>query len=252
MTTRDNDSAEKELLFWNYHMGIADRILTALQSSPSEGKVSEALKLLLPRILTSTVSLEVLRSQSPPNFLIDGAIILRGIYDASIQTCYILKKQEKCEERARLYLDFAFVERHKGVRWADKGRSYVAAHVRESKLRPKGEPELKEGFERVKRNYQDPKGRLRNKWYKGNLCGLAKDLGYHEECELLQSLLSGAVHSSALTLRRGGIIGEREILTYAWAFTLRAFGRAAEYANIELNSEDSGVIGQYYRSMLGG
>lgn len=63
---------------------------------------------------------------------------------------------------------------------------------------------------------------------------MAKSVDLEEEYELLQSQLSGAVHSSIHAVRQGAIIPEQHLVVTAWQFVLRVLGKFAEHKGIDL------------------
>ena len=70
---------------------IANGIVTKINAVPKPCEVTEAIELLLTRIVGAGTSLIALRKDAPHDFAFDGAMILRGIYDAMLQALFILE-----------------------------------------------------------------------------------------------------------------------------------------------------------------
>lgn len=67
-------------------------ILKRLNAKHVPSPVTRASEMLLCRIIGAGDSLATLRKESPHNYALDGAMILRGIYDAMLQVMYILHR----------------------------------------------------------------------------------------------------------------------------------------------------------------
>jgi len=132
---------------------IANGINQKLNAIQRPGTVSRATELLLTRIFHSVDSLTVLCNNSPHMYLHDAAMILRGVYDAMLQTLYILWKPEERENRAELYLDYYWVERYKFIQIIDRNQTPLAKILSSSPKRAESEPEIMEYFEKVKNKY---------------------------------------------------------------------------------------------------
>lgn len=242
---------DEDSLFWRGATRVAEGILGQLRTAGKRGAVSDAVELLLNRMIEDINSLWVLRLHSAHEYGFSGAVILRAMYDTHLQALYILRDPRQSETRARLYLDFEWVERDNLRRMIDKNPTAVAGKLRVSPRRQLAEPHLDEQFNRIKANYVDKRGRrCRDTWYEGRLRSLAKAVRLESEYELLQRELSGVVHSSAFAMRYGPVISARHLLTMAWDLVFRVLGRVAELHEIELTDEQREVIEGSYASMV--
>lgn len=113
----------------------ANAIVRRLNAARREGPVTVAIELLLGRIVGAGNSLRVLREHSPHDFVFDGAMILRGIYDAMLQALFILIDASRREDRARQYLDYRWVEKQNAIHLFDRSPTYVGRRVSESPRR---------------------------------------------------------------------------------------------------------------------
>lgn len=205
--------------------------------------ISKAIDQLALRIVSAGDSLRLLHDKSPHNFLFDGTMVLRGIYDASLQSLYILNDAAFQEERANLYLDFYWVEKMKFIRRFDRSQTQLGRHVSQSTLRANAEPEIQREFQRVQAKFLDSKGKLRNHWYPNNLQFLAEKTGFESECEIFQQFLSGAVHASSFAMQHPPFQGKPELmLEFAWKFSFRVLGKYAEYAQVTLDVIETEIV----------
>src|SRR4051812_10845826 len=217
----------------DFQAQTANRIFAKLSAVRRNEPVTEAIELLLRRIVGAGNSLRVLHEHAPHEFAFDGAMILRGIYEAMLQALYILQKQSQRIERATLYLDFYWVEHKQFVRLIDTNPTYLANKLSQSSKRAMVEPAIEQKFESVRGKFENDKGKLRNHWYPASLREIASAIGRESEYEFLQKQLSGAVHSSAFSLKNGVPYERFLLIELAWRFSFRVLGRFAEYAQIE-------------------
>jgi hypothetical protein len=225
---------------------IANGIVTKLNSVSKPGTVTKAAELLLRSIVSSGNALYFLRqaSLSCPqyDFALDGAAILRRIYDAMLQALFILSDPTECEGRAQLYLDYYWVERYVAISLFDKNPTAIANVVKTSPKRKVAEPAIECEFQRVKSKFLTKKGEPRRCWYQGNLRDIAKQVGLESEYELLQKQLSGAVHSSPLFLKDGSIYTGFLLADLSWRFSFRVLGRFAEYKGVALDEIEQDMV----------
>jgi hypothetical protein len=228
----------------------ADSILLKINESPKSDCVSEAMNLMVTRLVRSGAVLSFLYTSSlPSDWSFDGASILRTSYDIMLQGLYVMAKPEQQIERAQLYLDFMHIEHWQRINLADRNDTAVARHIRNSPRRSKAEPQLKEAYQRVKKRYLTKKGKIRKNWYPGTLCELAGESKLVPEYEWIQKMLSGAVHSSPWTLKEGTMI-EPYLLT-SWHFSLafRILGAYATYMEVSLNKDEQSLVDMAKKSL---
>jgi hypothetical protein len=214
----------------------ANEMLDALQQQGKKGTVTEALTPLINRAMRSVESLTFLFNRNPNDAAYDGAMILRGIYDAHLQALYILKDPES---RARLYLDFYWVEWDKlrGILLTDP--SSMAKQLMSSPRRAASEVYEQARFDAVKQKYlKRPAGTAcRNTWYEGTLAELAKAVGYEAEYSMFSLQINGVVHSSVFSLKSHPTLGGRTLIYLAWTLVHRTLVKTAEHELITLTPE---------------
>jgi hypothetical protein len=246
--------SDEDIQFWNLHMALMKKIWGKLNPRPINETTSRVLSLLARRVYDGTVSLGALWKDAPHNWSLDGAMVLRGIYEASVQVLYILSDRDRCGERAQQYADFMWLEMRKVRNWAERSETAVAGRLVKNVFETTKPLYADKEFQRVEAQYRTKNGKRWNKWYQGGLCDLAHKVGLRDECEFLQGILSGAVHSSFLTLH-GPVVFGRHLLTYAWTFVLRVYGRLLEYHGIPfdeagLTEHECAVIRESYKPVL--
>lgn len=127
------------------------------------------------------------------------------------------------------------MERVENIKLFDRNQSVLADQLKNSPKRAAVEPAILAEFERVKDKYKTKKGHSRRTWFEGTLRDVATDVGLFSEYELLQRQLSGAVHSSPLTLADGAAYCDFLLLDLAWQFSFRVLGKFAEFKEVELD-----------------
>ncbi len=238
----------KDQQFWNAMSRLAAKIYEALNARGKKDIVAKAISMLQDRMLQSTTTLWLLCCEARHPWDADGALILRAIYDASLQLLYILNKPELREQRANQYLDFAWIEKDWTRKWGDKHSNPLAKKVRESPMRTVGEPVLDKNLKRIRSQYLTRAGKeWRQTWYKGSLRNLAEELGLEEEYDLLQKQLSGAVHSSPRTLLQGPPIKGTGYITWAWQFAFRVLVRVVHWNG--LGCQEIGLTDDEWRTL---
>jgi hypothetical protein len=234
--------------FWNEMSRLAGKIIDALNTRGRKDIVAQAITRLQGRTLQSTTTLWLLCCQARHPWDADGALILRAIYDASLQSLYILNKPRLRKQRARQYLDFAWIEKDWMRKWGDKYSNPLAKKFRESPMRSVGEPALDKNLRRIRRQYLTKEGKeWRQTWYKGSLRDLAKELCLEEEYDLLQKQLSGAVHSSPHTLIHGPVISGTHYITWAWQFAFRVLACVVRWN--QLGPQEIGLTDDEWRTL---
>jgi hypothetical protein len=232
--------------FFEHQRSTSNRLVTKVNSVRKDTAATRVVELLMKRIVSGGNTLSYLRERSSrhPEYdcTLDGATILRGIYDAMLQALYVLHDPSACEERAQLYLDFYWVERWEAIGLFDKSPTTLAAKVKGSPKRLQAEPAIKERFEHVKATFLTRRGGLHDVWYRGKLRDLARAVDLEAEYELLQRQLSGAVHSSPLFLKDGPAYDGFLLLDLCWRFSFRVLGKFAEYKGVGLDQFEKELI----------
>lgn len=219
-----------------------------------EEAIAKASSLLSQRIVGALGSIYALRLSAGHSWSLDGMVILRSSYDATLQLVFMLHDPEKRSERAELYLDFLWIERHNLRHRIDSSNTEVAEYVASSSMRASGEEELDERLRAVGKQYltkkgrQDlteedqryltsPKAKYRSHWYPGGLRDLARAVGYGSEYELFHKDASASVHASPMPLRFGPTIRARNMILWASALGLRASEAVADTYGVALSDD---------------
>jgi hypothetical protein len=229
---------------------IANGLVTKVNAVQKPGPVAQSIEMLLSRIVGAGDSLAVLATHAPHEYAFDGAMILRGIYDAMLQALYILVDPSKCQERAQRYLDFYWVERVTTVQLFEKNPTDLANRIASSPKREQAEPAIQQEFARVRAAYLDKNGKPARTWYKGNLRALAIAVEIETEYEILQRQLSGDVHASPLSLKHGPFYRGFILRDLAWRFSFRVLGKFAEYKEVTLDEAEEQFISLSQRNVF--
>ncbi|MCY2929587.1 MAG: DUF5677 domain-containing protein [Planctomycetota bacterium] len=221
---------------------VANGILTKLNTIPKPGPVAAAIDMIAGRLVASGNSLLVLRRNSRHDYGFDALSILRTMYDVTLQGLYILADQAKQEERARLYLDFMWVERKQRIELMDSSKTWLAKRLSGSPMRANAEPAIEERFESVKAKYTGKNNKVRGDWFPGRLRDLARATGLEAEYLLMQKFLSGFVHSTPLTIMMGPVVPDFLLIDWHWRFVFRILGSYAEVKAVTLDEKENGLI----------
>ena len=221
---------------------VANGLVKKLNAVKATGPAAVAIEMIASRIVASGSSLTVLRNHAPHDWGFDGASILRNIYDVMLQGMYIVADPCMRENRAQLYLGFMDVERKRRIELLDSSGTDLAKRISGSPKRPAAEPEIEKRFNAIKVNYQTKAGKIRETWYPGTLRDLARTAGLEPEYELMQKSLSGAVHSSPLTLKEGPFVKDFLLMDWHWRFAFRILGAYADYKKVALDKTEQGLV----------
>ncbi|MGB7158920.1 MAG: DUF5677 domain-containing protein [Tepidisphaeraceae bacterium] len=216
---------------------VANTLMGHLRRHGRKGEVTHTIGHLVNRITRSIESLTLLFRKNPKDAELDGASILRTVYDAHLQVLYIL---DDPEPRAKLYADFFNVEWHKFREMIDRRPEGLFKLVAKSPNRAKTEPANDANFRRVEAEYRRPDGSYRQNWYRGTPRDLARRVGYEGEFLVLSRLLNPIVHSSAFGLFSPTQMNGDGMVSLAWDVLFRCMGKTLEYEGI-LSKVDSEV-----------
>lgn len=137
----------------------------------------------------------------------DCAAILRCMHDCALQGEYIYAGDsadgKSPDDLGLLYLEFEHIERFKRSTTAVKFSSQLAQKISQSPLRAQGEMRNQAAYDRVKGNYTDRNGRVRNQWYTGDAASLARKINRQEEYFWFTSTLHSSIHGGPLSVRYG-------------------------------------------------
>lgn len=208
---------------------VANTLMGLLRRHGRRGEVTHTVGHLLNRITRSVESLTLLFRRSASDAELDGASILRTVYDAHLQVLYILSDPEPL---AKLYADFFNVEWHKFREMIDRRPEGLFKLVAQSPNRAKTEPANDANFRRVEGAYRRPNGSYRQNWYRGTPRDMARRVGYEGEFLVLSRLLNPIVHSSAFGLFSPTQMNGDGMVSLAWDLLFRCMGRTLEYEGI--------------------
>ena len=236
---------------YSLHGPILQDVLKELRKQRTPIELVRAAQLLYRRIYDGAYSLYLLRHEVPDALIIDGPNILRSAYDAMLQLLYILCGGSQCNERAKLYLDFLWIEKHHLRRIIDTSKHDLAKAVSTSPDRTEGEDKLnrqllhvgpryltqkgqKEWARRGNAYLVDAKAKYRPKWYPGKLSKIAEEVGFQSEYVLFQKHMSAYVHSSVLALAFGPLMKLQTIVFLGLTFGLRSAGAVVKAFGIQV------------------
>jgi hypothetical protein len=255
----DKNMDDIDIQIHSHTLRLAQIALETIWPLQERDRVAEASVTLYKRIIDALSSICVLRTAATHSWEHDGVTILRSMYDALLQLLYLLFDAASRRELAELYLDYAFVERHRGIVLVDKNDSDFAKSLSRSAKRATGEPELhaelrlrgqrfltadgnRELSKRGNSYLTDRDAKYRRTWYAGTLETVAEQIGYLSEYKLIQHIGSSCVHVSSLPIQRGTLIRPEKAPFWGMFFALRATGAIANAFNIELSQEDRQIV----------
>ncbi len=221
-----------------------DGILARLNSEGIKDNVNLVIGRLVTRIRCSFESLRCLRNHRIcEDCDLDGAAILRTMYDASLQVEY-LAEPENANARAQEYTDFREIERDRQIRSLKKyeGNPYVDT-IMNSPLRTECEPAIRAIFDKVERPFRvnNKPGKHRERWHVKNLRSFCMGKGREEEYDFIVSLLNGVTHSSPLALSSPPM-SQPFLLLVAGNLVFRALGAALTYNKLILDPATENLI----------
>ncbi len=230
---------EEDLWFWQQNVNYATEITRAINEHVTKATPTrKALEPFQNRIRCALDSLRTLHGNARHDFRPDGMTLLRAMYDAHLQALYILADQKEADARAQLFIDFRWIEQRRMQELLERNPTRFAKTLFESPKRAEGEAVREANYQKLRLKYLTKKGKDRADWYPGTLRELAEAVGLESEYEILQRLLSGAVHSSPSALLVGPAFSDAEhVLLVGWRIMFRVLGRIAEHHGVELTDE---------------
>ncbi len=234
MTTPDEDR-----FLWQQNVLYATEIAAAIHHHAREASpVPRALEPFKNRIHSGLESLRALHGHAQHDFRVDGMTILRAMYDAHLQALFILADPLQADDRARLFIEYRWIEQRRMQKLLERSPTQFARTLLQSPRQAAGEAAREENFQRLRPNYLTRKGELRADWYPGTLRELAEAVALASEYEILQRILSGAVHSTPTALLAGLTFSNSEhLLLIAWRIMFRVLGRIAQHHRVPLAAQ---------------
>ncbi len=161
-------------------------------------------------------------------------LLIRSFFELSVQFEYLM---HEAESRARLYLDFEHVTRHRvGQAWLNLPGP-IGEGLRRSRKPGDGEAGNRARYEVVRSRYagkRDPE-RIRSHWYPGTLRDIANDVGRKAEYDAVYGLYSAWAHGDPWTsqlpeVAHGGLV-------HAFTYWARLLVQVADAKRIILSGE---------------
>lgn len=229
---------------WGLQGEIASGMLAKLKALPPSPK-THAVRCICDiqvRAMGSVNTLLVLYDYAPHNYVHDGAVILRGLYDLHLQALYLMQQPD---ERSRLFTDYRDVQAYRLLQAARRNESDIGKEMRTMPFEPQF-AQVQAKYEAVRSKFPVMKfkgGRwsvcggngCRKYWYPGSLADLAREVGFLAEYGLMQPNLSNSVHSTPFGLIHGPGVNKGMLLNYAWQLNFRILAGIVRYAGIELD-----------------
>lgn len=231
---------EEDVVLWHEYTKLMKGVVEKLNQTYSDSHVSYALRTMHKRIMASMDSLLLLHAHSQHIYDYDASVILRGMYDTMLQSLYVLNNPD---ERARLYHEYRWVEKYNWMIKFDKNSTRFAVAISASEKRDSGEEEIRNNYQRVYGMFQGKNGKVRNRWYPGSLRDVAIDVGYEEEYDLLQSMLSSIVHSTPFAIMGDSFIKGPVASLMAAHFTMRYLGSVGKFQGVMFEEAECSIIG---------
>ena len=230
--------------FWQQNVNYATEIGRALHDHVREATpATRALEPFKNRIGSGLESLRALHRHAQHDFRADGMTILRAMYDAHLQALYILASSDQAEVRAQLFLDYQWIEQRRMQELLERNDTQLARTLLSSPKRVEEAAAREENYRRLRPKYLTRKGKLRGDWYPGTLRELAKATALESEYEILQRILSGAVHSTPTVLLVGSTFSDpQHLLLIGWRIWFRVLGQIAQHHGAPLESEHVEVV----------
>jgi len=239
------DSPVEDRTFWKLNVAYATEIGRAIHEHVRTATpTTRALEPFKNRLSDTLDTLTALDRFAKNDWRGDGMTLLRAMYDAHLQTLYILADPVEADERAQLFLDYRWIEQRRMQKIIERNPTHLARTLMQSPKRFEGEAEREANYQKLRPKYLTRDGKKdRADWYPGTLRDLACAVGLESEYEILQKDLSGSVHSTPTALLAGPSFSEGEhLLLLGWKLMFRVLGRIAAHHGVALGSEHEEVI----------
>ena len=211
---------------------------------------AQAILYLLVRAVNTWRSIYALWNNCPGTFAVDAGTLLRAMFDAFLQAAFITQDPGKCDERAKLYLEFEDIERWKMIERIFRHDTFLSRHLKASPKRSKAQPRVKARYAQLKKRYLRRNGRVRNSWYAGNLRSMAEKVGKSAEYDQLLALFHGCVHSSPFALRYGPMVAPEHVSTLAAVMAAGVARIALHQVDARLDSPSQELIDELSADFL--
>jgi hypothetical protein len=189
--------------------------------------------------------------------MLDAGVLLRAMLDAYLQAEYIYCDSNRRQERSHDYLDFEHVERFNLQERVLKHDNWLSNQLKSSPNRPVGETRVRQEFDRVKARFvsggqraRHAPARTRDKWYAGSLRDIANTLGKESEYDTFVAAFNGCVHSSALSVLNGPVIGHGHVVDFASIFAIRVARLNVLHNKLELGPINNDTLELFAKDHL--
>jgi hypothetical protein len=227
--------------------------------------VASSLWCFLVRVQNTWSSVRLLRNGTPVarhnEILVDVGVLLRCMFDASLQAAYILHDPAKQTERASQYLEFQHVERYNTQERVFKHKNMLTDLLRLSRHKAAGQARVKAEFDRVKNQFLKKSNKnstggvlkgeaeTREQWYAGNLGQFAQDAGKRDEYDTFIYGFHGCVHSSSYAVLEGPPLAHELVMPFANALAGRVVAINARYHRLDLG-RDQAILDEICKGAL--
>jgi hypothetical protein len=242
--TYNPQAPPKDVALWQeFRRQVVTPVLAKLNEAPTpdDDDVANVVRFFWERTLGLANAVWVLRSTKPDGCTYEASVLLRVMYDACLQAMYIMHDEHDRAARARLYLDFYWVEKKKRIRDIDSIESPMADGVRQSPRRPQAESEINRRFDEVEANYRIKSGHRKN-WYPGHLGGLAEHVGLLGEYRIVVKQLHGITHVSPWQYHHKSPISQDALLMWARVLLGRMLRLAVLHHQVALDTRVARIL----------
>lgn len=227
--------------------GIAERI----NCDQTECPATEAVQLLIRRILEAGETFRILGEHAEHDWTLDGCVLLRGTYDAMLQALYIIQSPVDATNRGKRYLDFEWIERHNLFEALGRSSTSFARRVMSGPTQQANETAVRAEIARILPQFLNQKGKPFLNWYAPTkLDTLAMETGYIDEYTIMQKMLSGVVHSSPYWLKHRSVWPQKHYQSLSISLFLRVLGKLAAFKSVELTENERSEVESSYENVL--
>lgn len=233
-----------------------------LDLAEAHSRTPDALKLasraIIQRMISAQNAMGLLGSQMPAQFdvRLDLMTLLRAMYDTHLQALYMLADPPCAGDRAQRFLDYDAVDKLDLLRlWKNNRASFSEEMLRRVRASETSNDDIAR-MESIARKFETPPGSKRpyqDSWWGGNLHMLASDKAVElvAEYEIVQRLLSGALHANPATILWPGSALPADLSVLgAGNLTLRVAGRLAACRGASISSTMETVLKSAWAPIL--
>lgn len=233
-------------------LDLADAKVTAPDA------LSMASKAMVMRMISAQNAMGCLGTYLHPKFNVsfDLMTLLRTMYDTHLQALYMTASVDTAESRAQTFLDYDAVDKLDLLRlWKHNRSAFSTEMLRRVNLNPTRDEDIAR-FESIASKFKTPPGAKRphkDTWWGGGLHQLAADKAINllAEYEILQRLLSGALHANPATILWTGSALPPDLCVLSGGhLTIRVAGRLATCRGVALDLNMRTVLDSAWQPIL--